>query len=184
MTRLDPVLSTIDLPLAELCAARLDGELYTVDECFSPVDVAQGAEDRARSLGILWPDRLIAELTSAAWIWGAVPAPPAVHQLCANAGARVRPRSTTLRVALREVIIDRRDYVTIAGLGVTTPLRTVVDMARFAEPYGPAEHEAMLALAAIGGFGLAEAARSITSRRNLPGARSALERLERALSPS
>jgi hypothetical protein len=148
------------------------------------VDVVQGAEDRARSLGILWPDRLIAELMSAAWIWGAVSAPPAVHQLCANAGARVRPRSTTLRVSLREVVIDRRDYANVAGLEVTTPLRTVVDMARFADPFGPAEHAAMRALATIGGFTLADAARSITSRRNLPGARGALERLATALSPS
>ncbi|MCU1403664.1 MAG: hypothetical protein JWM70_1988, partial [Microbacteriaceae bacterium] len=39
MSRLESVLCRIDLPEAELQAARLDGEVYAVSECFCPIDV-------------------------------------------------------------------------------------------------------------------------------------------------
>ena len=38
MARLPPVLDTHDLPLAELCAARLDGELFAIDDGWAPLD--------------------------------------------------------------------------------------------------------------------------------------------------
>ena len=38
MARLPMVLGTDDLPIAELCAARLDGELFAIDDGWAPVD--------------------------------------------------------------------------------------------------------------------------------------------------
>ena len=128
--RLGAVLTTDDLPLAELCALRLDGELFAIDEGFAPIDEPDGPGPRARSLAVHCQDRLIAEQRSAAWIWGASPFPPSRHQLCASIGARARPAHVRRAVA-REVVIDDDEWVELSGVRVTLPLRTVIDFARF-----------------------------------------------------
>src|SRR5687767_11814124 len=89
--RLASVLTSSDLPMAELAAARLDGELFRIDDCYSPIDEVEQPRHRARALGAVLRDRLIAEQRSAAWIWGALDAPPPRHELCVATGARVRP---------------------------------------------------------------------------------------------
>ena len=137
MPKLTAVLLSADLPLAELCAARLDGELFSIGDGFSPIDLPETAEQRARSILDLCPDRIIAEQRSAAWIWGASDSPPARHELCASLGARsksVAPR----RAIVREVVIDDLSVVELGGIRVTTPLRTILDLARFS-PHFDAE---------------------------------------------
>src|SRR5687768_17102372 len=100
MTRLSPVLDATDLPIAELWAARLDGELFTLDDCFVPIDAPEGARERAAAIARQWPQRFIAERLTAAWIWGVLDTPPVRHELCASLGARARP-STSRRVTVR-----------------------------------------------------------------------------------
>jgi hypothetical protein len=173
--RLPAVLSDRDLPFVELQAARLDGELYAVDECFSPIDEIEQQRHRAASLAALTSDRLIAEQRSAAWVYGALSLPPSRHEFCADTRARVRPSAP--RFALREVVIDPGDVLEIGGMGVTTPLRTVLDLARFSERFDEVEREITRDLMACGRFSLDECLAAFARRRNLPGKRHAIARL-------
>ena len=180
MARLAPVLHVGDLPLAELCAARLDGELFALDEAFAPVDVGAGPVERARAAGRDWPARLIAERWSAAWIWGAAERPPARHQLCASKDARARP-VVPARGVVREVVIAADEYEVLGSVRVTTPLRTAVDLARFTDEFGAVEARTVRHLAAMAGADLAECRRALERRRNLPGKKIAWARLDAAL---
>jgi hypothetical protein len=176
MTRLSPVLSARDLPMAELHALRLDGQLTALDECFLPVDQPAGLAERARSLAQFCDGRLIVEQHSAAWVWGALPQPPARHELCASIGARsrsVHPR----RLLVREVIIDEADWLEVAGVRVTTPLRTAVDLARFAVRFDLIVVEQLLAQA---GLSVQDCIDELNARRNLPQKKIALARLSRS----
>jgi len=176
MTRLSPVLSTLDLPFTELSAARLDGDVYAIDDCFSPVDVVESALTRARSVAAVVPTRLIAEQHTAAWIWGARLTPPAPHQFCSPAGVRAKSASLR-RFVVREVTIERDETIEFGVLRVTTPLRTATDIARFAARFGRADADAVRRLMLIGRFSLDECARALDRRPNLPLKKRAWQRL-------
>jgi len=180
MARLAPVLHAGDLPLAELCAARLDGELVGIDEGFASIDAGDSALNRAAAAGRYWPHRLIAEQATAAWIWGARPDPPARHQLCASKNARARP-PVPARSTVREVVIDTDEFALVGTVRVTTPLRTVVDLARFAEPYDDRALETLGRLADRYGVTLAQCRSALDRRRNLPAKKLAWSRLLVAL---
>ena len=121
-------------------------------------------------------DRLIAERLSAAWVWGALSAPPARHQFCVGIGSRVA-HSAARWMTVREVVIDRDEIAELEGGLVTSPLRTVVDLVRFGDRFDEAEAGTVRRLAALGGVRLDDAARTIEARRNLPGKHRALARL-------
>lgn len=176
--RLPPVLSASDLPVAELLAARLDGELYRIDDCFAPVDEIEQPRHRAGALVATLPDRLIAEQHSAAWIWGALGSPPVHHELCTVIGARVRTPGVSW-MTVREVVIEPHEIAVIAGMQLTTRLRTVVDLARFSIRYGEPEERIVSRLMLDGGFSLDECLDNMNRRRNLPGKRQAANRLGR-----
>lgn len=178
-SRLPPVLSPADLPEAELYAAGLDGEVFPVGGCFSPVDEVIGPVHRARSLAAVLPPRMIAERHSAAWVLGASSSPPPRPELCTDIDARTRPVSLAT-MAVREVVIDSSEVVWLGGMRVTTPLRTAIDLARFSVPFGAEEQQIVANLAELGRFGLGDCVEAIESRRNLPRKRSALRRLHSA----
>jgi hypothetical protein len=177
---LPPVLGALDLPAAELNAARLDGEVFALDECFCPIDEIEQSVHRARALAAILPARLIAEQRTAAWIFGVLDRPPTRHQVCADIDARTRPPS--VRIGVREVVLADGDVLTLGGMRVTTPLRTTVDLARFSPVFAGDELTIIRALAAIGHFGLAECGAMLERGRNLPAKRRALSRLRSALS--
>lgn len=174
--RLPPVLSSLDLPLPELLAARLDGELFRVDDCFTPVDEIEQPRHRARAAHAGLSGRLIAEQLSAAWIWGALELPPRPHQFCVALGARIH-HPTGRGMTLREVVIEPTEVAVLDGHQVTTPLRTIVDLARFSPVFAELEHSVVTRLMALGGFGLQHCLEDIDRRRNLPNKRQAIERL-------
>jgi hypothetical protein len=180
MARLAPVLHAGDLPLAELFAARLDGELVAIDEAFAPIDARRGPEERAWAAGRFWPQRLIAERATAAWIWGATADPPARHQLCASKDARARP-PVPARSSVREVVIAADEYTLLGTVRVTTPLRTMVDLARFATGFDASDVGAVRFLAAFGGVRLDDCRRALDRRRNLPAKKLAWSRLSAVL---
>jgi len=167
--RLPPVLSSADLPMAELLAARLDGELFRVDAGFAAVDEIEQPHHRAAALHAGLSDRLIAEQLSAAWIWGALDTPPASHTLCAAIGARVGHAHPPW-MSVREVVIDAAEIVSIDGYLVTSPLRTALDLARFSERFDP-DIVRRLDVDPL------ECSAEIERRKNLPGKLRALERL-------
>jgi len=176
MTRLASVLSTRDFPLAELCAARLDGELFPLDDCFTPIDEPDSALQRARSIGVKWPGRMIAERLTAAWIWGAVDLPPAKHELCVSLGARARA-SSRFRVTVREVVIDPDELITLGSVRVTNITRTLIDIARFAPEVDQQLATTMTRLAALGEVTLQHCNDALERRKNLPNKTIALERI-------
>ncbi len=177
--RLGPILSVADLPEAELCALRLDGDAYEIDGCAAPIDEPYSHLLRAAALAAQLPPRLIVELQSAAWVWGALASPPPRQQVCADIGARTRPAGLH-RMVIREVVIDEGDVVTLAGVKITTPLRTAIDLARFSSTFDARDRGAVTFLMRLGTFGVSECAAVMGRRRNLPNKKLALIRLEQS----
>lgn len=129
MARLPSVLGTDDLPLAELCAARIDGELFMLDEAWAPVDQPDLPAVRAAATALRVPRRLIIERCSAAWVHGALDVPPRTAQFCVPTSERVAV-VTGPGVDVREVVIDGGDVVEVGGARCTTPSRTAFDLLR------------------------------------------------------
>ena len=118
-----------DLPLAELCSARLDGQVFQVADSWCVIDEIDGVHTRALAASQLVPPRAIAEQLTAAWIYGVAPEPRR-HQFCVLIGARTTAIHSP-RALIREIVRTPDDVHTISGVRVTTPLRTAVDLARY-----------------------------------------------------
>ena len=173
MTRLATVLTPGDLPIAELHAMRLDGELFAIDDAFAPIDLPETSLQRAASLAGYCHEKLIAEQRTAAWIWGAANSAPPRLELCASIGARARPTAPG-RMVVREVSITDDELVVLAGVRVTSPLRTVVDLARFQQPF---DADLVHRLTAACGLTVEQCVDEVHGRRNLPRKKLALARL-------
>ncbi|MCW4384325.1 hypothetical protein OH146_00900 [Salinibacterium sp. SYSU T00001] len=175
MPRLAPILTELDLPLPELHAARLDGEIYALGEGFASIDEFEQPHLRARSLASMIQPRIIAERATAAWIHGAIPRPPAIHELCVSLAARSRA-SASRRFVLREVVITPLEVQEIAGVAVTTPLRTAIDLIRD-ENYGVESERIIRQLLADNRLEVSTLRSEIETRYKLAGKRRALERV-------
>jgi hypothetical protein len=127
------------------------------------------------------PARLIAELGTAAWVWGAFDLVPPHLEFCVDLRARARPAATPL-AAIREVVLVAGDTVALGGLRATIPLRTAVDLARIRESFTASDRDAVRRLAELAGFDLAACRDFMDRSRNLPAKRRALERLSGCLS--
>jgi hypothetical protein len=174
--RLNSVLSRLEFPASELGALVLDGEVYRVDDGVAPVDEVAGPPLRAAALAAELPPRLIAEQHSAAWVWGAQELPPQRHEVCADITARARPARGAL-LSVREVVLLHEDTALLAGILVTTPMRTAIDLARFVPEWNDDEATIVRILLELGRCSILDCARVMNRRRNLPGKRIALERL-------
>jgi AbiEi antitoxin C-terminal domain len=170
-------LTSDDLPLPELLAARLDGDLFTHNLSFFAIDEPETPTLRAASLRPHAPAHLTAERDTAAWIWGARATPPPVHEFCSGVGARGRPGGP-LAMTVREVVIDSAEIHELSGLGVTGPERTLLDLLRFATSFDPVVASR---LAELAGADRSRCVQALESRRNLPFRRRALSRLAQVL---
>lgn len=180
-SRLRASLTPADLPLTELNAAVLDGVLYPRGFGFACIDEPDDPANRAESLTIPGADRLIIERRSAAWVWGALPQPPAVHQLCSSSEARAMARPSSPEFVLREVLISPREIVNCGTSQVTTPLRTAVDLL-VTDTGTQTPDVTITALLTLAELTFDDCIALLRARRNLPGKARALARL-RALSP-
>jgi hypothetical protein len=126
--RLPDVLSSAHFPSTELAALRLAGELYAVGPAWVPVDLPETDAARAASLAAVLDPRLIADRRSAAWVLGGSDAPPGTPQTCVPVTARAAARDPVLDV--REVRLQDGDTRVLAGLRLTTALRTALDLLR------------------------------------------------------
>lgn len=174
------MLHEAQLPLPERMAARLDGELFAFGDGHCAIDEVDGPALRLEAVLGPRPARLIAELATAAWVWGARETVPQRLEFCVDLSARARPAASPL-TSVREVVLAQDDIVTLGSFRVTTPLRTTVDLARARDEFGFAETEAVRRLAAIGRFDLADCRTSMERGRNLPAKRRALQRLAECL---
>ncbi len=129
MSRLPTVLGTDDLPLAELCAARIDGELMPIEDGWVPVDEPDLPALRAAVVALRAPRALVIERRSAAWVHGALSAPPKLAQFCVPRSARVAVFAAR-RLVVREVAIAEADIVEYPRARCTSLGRTGFDLLR------------------------------------------------------
>lgn len=173
--RLAPVLDSSDLPLAELQAARLDGEVFSIGEAFAPVDELEQGRHRALSIRCLAGDRLIADRLTAAWIHGALLLPPERHAFCVPYSARGSVPSP--RYTVREVVISEDEVTLMAGVKVTRTKRTTIDLLR-QEQFSALELAAVIGLIRDCGVSLEWCRAHLLERHKLAGKRAALERID------
>lgn len=176
--RLSDILDGSDLPVAELAAARLDGEVTRLGPAFAPIDVPDGTVRRARSLRAALRDRLIADRLTAAWIHGALSVLPPGIEACVRTDARV---SALLEFegTIRQVVIEESELLDLGGVLVTDPLRTIFDLLR--EPTFDDERGRIIRrLGELCGVGLEACAIYLDGRAHLPKKSLTRARLVRA----
>ncbi|MDZ8202404.1 type IV toxin-antitoxin system AbiEi family antitoxin [Microbacterium sp. SSW1-59] len=158
-----------DLSPAELSAARLDGHIVEVGEAYMPFDAVETAELRARSLSAVAPPSLTISHLSAAWVHGGRAEPPARHAVCRTESSRLHHVFDRRRV-LHDRAIPAADRARIGGIWVTTPARTLADLARSADEH---QRAAARALARVAPEAVAPALAWIEARERLPHRRRA-----------
>lgn len=165
-----------ELPAAELCALRLDHTVFPLGNAYVVADGLDSARDRIRGAFGRHSRRLIAELDTAAWIWGARVTSPARFEFCARLAERARLAPGAVD-ALREVAIAEEEIVTLAGRRVTSPVRTAIDLARFRadDAY---DSDVVAALLVHARMDPAAARRELDARRHLTHAARARQRLD------
>ncbi|MET4157975.1 hypothetical protein [Agromyces sp. PvR057] len=129
MVKLSSVLGTDDFSIAELCAARIDGDLVAIAGAWAPIDEPDVPAFRALAVAKSAPRALIIERMSAAWVHGASLAPPRVAQFCVPIDARISVISDPA-IAVREVRLDEGEVVSFGQVGCTSLLRTTFDLLR------------------------------------------------------
>lgn len=120
------------LSRAELSAACLDGDLVELGEAYIPADAVETRALRAGSLTTVLGDTLAATHLTAAWIHGALPAPPARHTVQRAVSRRLH-RLPARQLVYRDLQVDEDDLQRIGGVHVTTPVRTLIDLTRVAD---------------------------------------------------
>jgi hypothetical protein len=117
------------LSTAELSAARLDGDLVEIGDGYMPADAVESTAMRAASLRSICGGRLVVCSWSAAWVYGALSDPPSRHTLMRGAAHRVG-NLIDRRAIFHDVGVEDDDVKDVAGVLITSPLRTLIDVAR------------------------------------------------------
>ncbi|MBO0895773.1 hypothetical protein [Arthrobacter sunyaminii] len=169
----------------ELQAMERDGLLrWLYADSYVRWDIEPDPVCRALAAAHALPARLRGKIMlgrfTAAWIYGCAPAPRRLQLLVDH-----RSRTTALppfsAAVLHEVHLDSEDGMEIAGITVTTPLRTASDLAR----HGPEEEavQALLAIAAnpVLGCPLAAVRGAVEAGPRQPGKSAALRLVDLAI---
>ncbi|QEO10144.1 hypothetical protein [Protaetiibacter larvae] len=164
----------------ELQAIRLDGESYLLGDATVPLDIADSPAVRVAAVSDRRSRRLIAAGETAAWVWGASWRVPRRPEYLVELSARWRPAPGD-EIDVRESIVHPDDVVRFGTGAVTTPLRTVIDLARFRAEFGPKEAGLVRALARLGAFDADRVIETMDRGRNLAGKRMAADRVRAAL---
>ncbi len=117
------------LSTAELSAARLDGDLVEIGDGYMPADAVESTAMRAASLRSICGTRLVVCSWSAAWVYGALSDPPSRHTVMRRAAHRVG-NLIDRRAIFHDVGVEDDDVTDVAGVLITSPLRTLIDIAR------------------------------------------------------
>jgi hypothetical protein len=112
----------------ELSAARIDGHVVEVGDAYVPADLVESADVRASAVATLVQPGAAASGPTAAWIHGAGDTPPAVHHVRRCVERRLRP-VTSARLVFHDTVIPASDVQVIGGIPVSTPVRTMLDLA-------------------------------------------------------
>jgi hypothetical protein len=174
--RLPPVLTDGDLPEPELRAAALDGQVYAVGDSWRSVAEIDDHVGRAIAVGFALGAGVVAAERTAAWVWGARGPAPLPHSGLVVSPARVKHRGRGS--VIRQVVIDDDEIVTVHGLSVTTPVRTVVDLAR-RDDWAPQDERAARDVSRQQGVTSVDAITVLDRRGRLPHRMRTVDRLER-----
>jgi hypothetical protein len=117
------------LSIAELSAARLDGHLVELGDGYIPADAVETSSLRAASLAELLGDNLAATHLTAAWVHGALPDAPSRHTVQRASPQRLH-HVFGRRILYRELRVRDEDLQRIGSVLVTSPQRTLADLAR------------------------------------------------------
>ena len=156
----------------ELHAARLDGDIVELGLAWIPSDAIETPELRAASLAPILDDGLVAIGLTAAWIHGALAAPPCpVTAQRAMPGVARRAGSRMLRV--RDVPLRAEDQRVLGGVRVSSRERTLADLAAAIVAGGRDASGALEAAARLAAEpGLIDAAlRALSERTHVPHGR-------------
>ena len=162
---------------AELSAARIDGHVIDLGEAYVPADLVETAVVRAGTLSAIVRPGTAASGPTAAWIHGAGDTPPSVHHVKRSTDRRLRPQ-TSARLVFHDALLVASDLQLIGGIAVSTPLRTLVDLATTLHR-DPRVLPWMDQLARVFPGLASEAADSLGTLRRVPGSRVGLAALER-----
>jgi len=174
--RLPLVLTDDDLPEAELRAAALDGQVYAVGDSWRSIAEIDDHVGRAMAVGLALGAGVVAAERTAAWVWGARGPAPLPHSGLVVSPARVKHRGRGS--VIRQVVIDDDEIVAVHGVAVTTPARTVVDLAR-REDWTPQDETAARDVSTQQGVTSADAVAVLDRRGRLPRRAQTVERLVR-----
>ena len=181
MTKLLPdvlVPGATAIPDAMLRSLVLDGALVPIGPGYHPVDAPPTPSMRAAAIAPRIPPGLASRRpvvagTSAAWVWGLQPRLEEPLAIIAQ-GERRMPAGDPPGLRLHRVRLGEGDVVVLAGLHVTSPLRTAIDLLRAEEadpgPIGRFLDEHRIEPGAV--------VESLLGRRRLPGRRRALVRAQ------
>ncbi|NII70983.1 hypothetical protein [Microbacterium ulmi] len=167
-----PFLYFVDdrLSPAELSAARLDGHLVELGDAYIPADAVETSGLRAGSLRGILGDTLAATHLTAAWVHGALSEPPARHTVQRAVAKRLH-HVMGRRILYRDGAIEQDDLQVLGGVLVTSPVRTLADLARVPDD----SHAEAARLLADAHPGLAsDAIAWLNAHGSLPHKRSAL----------
>lgn len=160
----------------ELIGARLDGLVFELGCGFIPADLPESDAARVVAVrGLVPPGYGICGPT-AAWVLGYGDAVPQRQHF-----QRISPQRTRVPggadVMLHDVRLPDADTELIAGVRVTTPVRTMVDLALHRDTH--ADYAPWLRAMAMADAALVAAAHAaITARVRMPGKRAALAVLD------
>lgn len=161
----------------ELSAARLDGHVVEIGEGYIPADLVEAPAARAAALRSLILPGMAASGPSAAWIHGAGDDPPSPHHARRAVDRRLRA-SVSARLVFHDSQLASCDIVHIGGLAVSTPLRTMIDLA-LGIHREPVLASWAAALAEVSPELVPAAAEEMRGLHRVPGVRAALAWLER-----
>jgi hypothetical protein len=164
------------LPLAELLALCLDGQLYRIGGAFATLDTPESAALRADAFAVGAPRGTIADRGTAAWIHGTRPEPPRRLQVCVD--AKRRGGRLPSDVDGRECVLAPGDTTRFGGVLVTSPGRTAMDLLLTEKRFPPEKMHEVRYLLWLSGDDAAALTRRLR-RRPRPGSARAIERLER-----
>ena len=178
MTRLASVLTESDLPLGELWAACLDGELVPLSStAFLLADLPETPIERALAIRPVLGSRMLIERDSAAWVYGARDRAPRLHTVAMRHTERMS--GSRHAASVREVVLRPGDTTTVAGIEITTRLKTAVDIARSAE--FSAHRDDVVLARLLEHTDLVACRDYLSGARNLPGKSVAMRRITDSL---
>ncbi len=176
--RLPPLLDERDLPVPQLRAAVLDGDLYPLGERFRPVDLPQDPVARAGALRHVAAHARVLSGRTAAWIWGATPILALPYSVIVPSTAAVgHPTGLEDRlVQARSAQLRLGDIARLDGVPVTSPLHTAIGLiCEAADDWDP---PTILRLADCTDGGLIRLESELRSRPRVVGRRRGLSRLQ------